>query len=275
MWTDSVDLHSHSFYSDGLHSPKEMARRAHANGVKVWSLTDHDTSRGWEEAEEECNNLGLRFVPGVEITCKVEMQSDSLDPKSWHLLSYFPHGATTEFREWLELLKDARVPRMKNMILELNEIGCNVTFEEVDKLSAEAIGRPHLARVLVEKGYVDSVQEAFDKYIGDHCPAYRERPLPTISEAVQKVKESNGITSLAHAKYYGIETSELIPRLKELGVDCIEAFHSSHSESYKFELMMQGLPVTVGGDSHGTENRPSPGRMVVPINHLHSAFGRN
>lgn len=272
MWTDTVDLHRHSYYSDGIHSPQEMANRAFAAGVKVWSLTDHDTSKGWEEAELECKNLGIRFIPGVEITCKVEMESQTMNPKSWHLLAYFPNGATQRFRDWLSDLKDARVPRMKAIIEALNSSGYSITFEEVESISTGAIGRPHLARALVKRGYVDSVQDAFDQLIGDHCDAFRERPLPSLTEAIHQVKQSQGITSLAHAKYYGIETEELISRLNELGVDCIEAFHSSHPDSYKLELMSQGMPVTVGGDSHGTENRPSPGKMAVPKKYLHPSF---
>ncbi len=272
MWTEAVDLHSHSYYSDGLHSPAEMANRAFLAGVKIWSLTDHDTSKGWEEAQAECEKLGIKFIQGVEITCKVELQSEILDPKSWHLLAYFPNGSNSDFRTWLDGLKDARVPRMKNMISALNEMGYDLTFEDVQKFSTGAIGRPHLARTLVEKGYVDSVSAAFDELIGDGCSAFRERPLPTISEAVSRVRMAGGITSLAHSKYYGIETPKLIARLKQLGVDCIEAFHSSHSESYRLELMEQGMPITVGGDSHGTEARPSPGKMVVPMKYLHSSF---
>ena len=272
MWTQQVDLHSHSYYSDGIHSPQEMAKRASDSGVKVWSLTDHDTSRGWEEAIEACKSLGLRFIPGVEITCEVEMTSETHNPQSWHLLAYFPDGATDDFRTWLDGLKDARVPRMKNMIAALNESGFEISFEEVDELSSGAIGRPHLARALVARGYVETKQEAFDQLIGDHCEAFRERPLPTITQAVKQVKAAGGITSLAHAKYYGIPTKELIERLKTIGVDCIEAFHSSHPDSYKLDLMSQGMPITVGGDSHGTENRPSPGNVVVPVKHLHPSF---
>ena len=162
MWTQQVDLHSHSYYSDGIHSPQEMAKRASDSGVKVWSLTDHDTSKGWEEAQEACGSLGLRFIPGVEITCEVEMNSETHNPQSWHLLAYFPDGATNDFRTWLDGLKDARVPRMKNMIAALNESGYEISFEEVDELSSGAIGRPHLARALVARGYVETKQEAFD-----------------------------------------------------------------------------------------------------------------
>jgi len=272
MWTDCVDLHCHSWHSDGLWSPGEMAQRAFDSGVRIWSLTDHDTNHGWDEAKEACDKLGMKFIPGVEITCEVELQSETQSPTSWHLLAYFPEGASEEFTEWLSDLKEARVPRMKNMLTALEELGHTIPIEDVEKHASGSLGRPHLARAMVEHGIVETVQQAFDEWIGDSGPAFRERPLPTISDSVKMVQQSGGITSLAHPKYYGIETEILIPTLLRLGVDCVEAMHNSHPDSYRWELMQHGLPITVGGDSHGTERRPSPGRMAVPIKNLHPCF---
>ena len=272
MWTEAVDLHCHSRHSDGLHSPSEMAERAFKSGVRVWSLTDHDTNSGWIEAQQACDSLGMRFIPGVEITCEVEITSETQTPSSWHLLAYFPDGASDEFTDWLTSLKYARVPRMKLMLEALSELGHDIPLEDVEKYADDSLGRPHLARAMVEHGIVETVSEAFEKYIGNGGPAFRERPLPTISQAVGMVQQSAGITSLAHPFYYGISNEILIPLLLKLGVDCVEAVHNSHPDSYRYELMQQGLPVTVGGDSHGTENRPSPGKICVPIKHLHPCF---
>ncbi len=272
MWTEFVDLHCHSWHSDGLWSPGEMAQRAFDSGVRIWSLTDHDTNHGWDEAKEACDKLGMKFIPGVEITCEVELQSETHNPTSWHLLAYFPEGASEEFTEWLLDLKEARIPRMKNMLTALEDLGYKIPIEDVEKHASGSLGRPHLARAMVDHGIVETVQQAFDEWIGDSGPAFRERPLPTISESVKMVHQSGGITSLAHPKYYGIETEVLIPRLLKLGVDCIEAMHNSHPDSYRWELMQYGLPITVGGDSHGTEKRPSPGRVAVPIKNLHRCF---
>ena len=272
MWTEGVDLHCHSWHSDGLFSPTEMAQRAFDSGVRVWSLTDHDTNTGWQEARDACEKLGMRFIPGVEITCEVELQSSTKNPSSWHLLAYFPEGASQEFSDWLLSLKDARIPRMKLMLEALAEMGHVIPIEDVEKFAEDSLGRPHLARVMMEHGIVESVSEAFDKWIGNDGPAFRERPLPTVSEAVKMVHESGGLTSLAHPYYYGIDIDVLVPTLLKLGVDCVEAVHNSHPDSYRLELMQQGLPITVGGDSHGTENRPSPGKICVPIKHLHPCF---
>ena len=272
MWTEKVDLHSHSHHSDGLWSPREMAQRACDSGVEVWSLTDHDTIAGWDEAEEACNEIGIRFIPGVEITCGVEINSESNKSSSWHLLAYFPEGASDEFQSWISIVKDSRVPRMLSMLSALKDLGIQISIEDVEKYAEGTITRPHLARAMIEKGVVNSIQEAFDKWIGDDCPAFRERPLPSIEEAVKIVKKSGGITSLAHPKHYGITTQELVKRVKELGIDCLEAVHNSHPDSYRWELMNQGFPISVGSDSHGTDYRPSPGKMPASINHLHSHF---
>ncbi|CAI8174088.1 MAG: 5'-3' exoribonuclease [Methanobacteriota archaeon] len=280
MWTQLVDLHSHSHHSDGLWSPAEMAKRAHANGVKVWSLTDHDTSAGWSEAQIEAERLGIKFVPGVEITCAVELEPEKSlleerqlsEPSSWHVLAYFPEGCSEEFESWLESQKEARLPRMIAMIEALEKLGHIIDLEDVKKHAEGSLGRPHLARTMVEYGIVESVQQAFDEWIGDDGPAYRSRPLPSVGDAIEMVHEHGGITSLAHSKYYCIQDEVLMAHLVKIGMDCIEAFHHSHSDSMRYNLMNYGMPVTVGGDSHGTERRPSPGGMLVPIKHLHPCF---
>ena len=160
MWVDSVDLHCHSWHSDGLWSPSEMAQRAYKSGVRVWSLTDHDTSNGWVEAQDACDKLGMKFIPGVEITCEVEIESETHNPTSWHLLAYFPEGASDEFKQWLADLKDARVPRMKSMLSALKDLGHDIPIEDVEKYAEGSLGRPHLARAMLEHGIVESVQEA-------------------------------------------------------------------------------------------------------------------
>lgn len=272
MWTEMVDLHCHSHHSDGLWTPREMAKRAFESGVRIWSLTDHDTNTGWEEAQNECDRLGMKFIPGVEITCEVEIKSDTHNPTSWHLLAYFPDGASSEFSNWLAELKDARLPRMRSMLQALKELGHEIPIADVEKYAEGSLGRPHLARAMVDHGIVESVQQAFEEWIGDDGPAFRERPLPSISQAVEFVHQSGGITSLAHPKYYGINSEILVPALLRLGVDCVEAIHNSHPDSYRLELINQGMPITVGGDSHGTEKRPSPGKMAVPLRNLHLCF---
>ena len=178
------------------------------------------------------------------------------------MLAYFPDGASDEFSEWLVGLKEARLPRMKLMLEAMKELGYDIPLEDVEKFADGALGRPHLARAMIEHGIVGTISEAFDEYIGNGAPAFRERPLPTIAEAVEMVHQSGGLTSLAHPLYYGIDNEILIPRLLKLGVDCIEAIHNSHSDSYRYELMQQGMPISVGGDYTEPKTDQVRGRFV-------------
>ena len=282
VWTQHYDLHSHSTNSDGEHSVEFVAGLMNDNGVKVWSLTDHDTIAGWKNGEESARALGLTFIPGVEITCERGLNPRSEElirnkreraSRSWHLLAYFPTLAhddkhAIEFAKWLKPLQDNRVPRMRKMVDKLAELGMPVNFEDVLAKADGSVGRPHLAEVMVEKGYVDSKFEAFEKWIGDGLPAHIAQPKPTISEAVAMVKQCGGITSLAHPLYYGIPPQELANYCIDVGIDSIEAFHRSHSDGYRFELWDTcrelGLQVSCGSDFHGQTYGQNPGKMPIP-----------
>ena len=282
MWTQSFDLHSHSTNSDGEHSVEFVAGLMKESGVQVWSLTDHDTIAGWKTGEESANTLDMTFIPGVELTCERGMEPDVDElrrnkreraSRSWHLLAYFPNLKHTddkavEFARWLKPLQKNRLPRMKKMVKKLTELGMPVTFDEVLAKADGSVGRPHLADVMVDKGYVESKFEAFEQWIGDGLPAHVAQPKPTIAEAVSMVKQCGGITSLAHPLYYGIPPSELGKYCLDVGIDSIEAFHRSHSDGYRFELWNicreLGLTVSCGSDFHGQTYGQKPGRMPIP-----------
>ena len=145
VWTQHYDLHSHSTNSDGEHSVEFVAGLMNDNGVKVWSLTDHDTIAGWKTGEESARALGLTFIPGVEITCERGLNPRSEElirnkreraSRSWHLLAYFPKLAyddkhAIEFAKWLKPLQDNRIPRMRKMVDKLAELGMPVNFEDI------------------------------------------------------------------------------------------------------------------------------------------------
>ena len=286
MWTQHYDLHSHSTNSDGEHSVEFVAQLMKNNDVKFWSLTDHDTIAGWPSAELHAKKLGIKFIPGVEITCERGIEPNAVElsrhgreraSKSWHLLAYFPdllHGSETakQFAKWLKPLQNNRIPRMKKMIEKLNELDMPIDFEEVAKKAGGSIGRPHLAEAMVEKGYVETKTEAFEKWIGDGLPAHVAQPKPSIDEAVKMVKLCNGVTSLAHPLYYGIPPLELGEFCREFGIDSIEAFHRSHNDEYRFELWNVckelEMKVSCGSDFHGQTYGQSPGKMATPINQL-------
>lgn len=283
MWTERYDLHSHSTNSDGQHSVADVARRMSDSGVTCWSLTDHDTISGWAAGFQAAQQTGIRFIPGVEITCKpglkavdaeLRLRSKERASASWHLLAYFPKGELgsseiSQFKQWLTPLGDDRVPRMLEMIERLNELGLVVEKEKVLDRAGDSVGRPHLADELVALGYVEHRQQAFDEWIGDGKPAHVARPLPSIEEATRIVRACGGFTSLAHPLYYGIPPQMLAAFCKQAGVDAIECFHRSHSDAYRFALWTAskaaGLCITCGSDFHGIDFNQAPGRMAVPF----------
>ena len=181
MWTQIYDLHSHSLHSDGEH-PVDRAELMHAEGVRCWALTDHDTTSGWKEGYKAATSLGMTFVPGVEITCEPALPADEHHmasigreraSASWHLLAYFPRhvpgsddAEVASFKAWLSPHQDGRLPRMMAMCERLGELGMPVSIDEVSAKASGSVGRPHLAEVMVERGYVASKQEAFETWIG-------------------------------------------------------------------------------------------------------------
>lgn len=286
MWTQDFDLHSHSTHSDGLHEIELVAQKMKDADVKVWSLTDHDTISGWNRARIAAQERGIRFIPGVEITCLPGLQADGKElerldreraAKSWHLLAYFPNfedssDGSQEFQSWLQPLQDGRLPRMTKMVEKLCQLGMPISLDSVLEKASGSVGRPHLAEVMVEKGYVESKGEAFELWIGDGLPAHVVQLIPTIAEATKMVHESGGFVSLAHPLYYGISPEVLIEFCSSVGVDSIEAFHGSHPDSYRYDLWriakQYGMTITCGSDFHGSDHGHRPGFMAVPKNDL-------
>jgi len=284
QWSEQYDLHGHSTHSDGELSVSQLAQKIKDEGVKVWSLTDHDIISGWSEASEEAEKRDLKFIPGVEITCipglpaeSVVLEKEGRDraTTSWHLLAYFPNykpntnsSSMTAFSEWLEPFAEGRIGRMKRMVEKVNQLGMDISFEAVMARSSGAVGRPHLAKEMIEKGYANTVQQVFDEWLGDGRPAHVEKRKPTIVEAVEVIHASGGICSLAHPIYYGIKTDNLLSFIDDAGVDAVEAFHRSHPDSYRMELWKSaqklGLKVTCGSDYHGPSYQARPGHMPVP-----------
>ncbi len=290
MWTQRYDLHSHSLHSDGEHEVAMVAQLMKQQGVEVWSLTDHDITSGWKEAQKAADEEALFFVPGVEITCEpaLEPEPQQLEATgrvrasaSWHLLAYFPKHRPGDhqpeidsFKAWLLPRQDGRQPRMQAMCKKLGELGLPVDAEDVIQRANGSVGRPHLAQAMVDLGYVASKQEAFETWIGDGLPAFVPHQKPTIAEAVEAVKAAGGITSLAHPLYYGVSTPSLLRALHALGVDGVEAVHRSHTDAYRHELTeaakQLGMSVSVGSDFHGLSYQSRPGNMPQQIERLHS-----
>ena len=284
MWCSDVDLHSHSTHSDGTLDVATLAASMAREGVRVWSLTDHDTTSGWEDAAEQANLHGMAFLPGVELTCvpALSPSADAAREGSWHLLAYFPTPMDAlevrEIRAWIAGLTEARGPRMSMMIERLATFGIHVDEAKVLARADGAVGRPHLAAELLEMGVVETFQQAFDDWIGDGAPANVERPRPTLAEASARVHAAGGFCSLAHPVYYGVPTGEVLDLLSSLGIEAVEAFHGGHTDAYRDEVwraaVERGLSVTAGSDHHGPEHHPRPGHRPVPIADVPEAVRR-
>jgi predicted metal-dependent phosphoesterase TrpH len=288
MWTETYDLHSHSTHSDGEHPVEHVGQLMAGNGVQTWALTDHDTASGWLEASQVAKANGMTFIPGVEITCtpahppmdeELTKRERERASASWHLLAYFPNhvpGKTDEsvasFLEWLAPKQDGREPRMRAMCARLETLGMPVDVEGVLARAEGSVGRPHLAAAMVEAGYVENKQEAFERWLGDGNPGFVPHEKPTIQEAVKAIKKAGGVTSLAHPIYYGVPVKRLIEVLRSQGINAVEAVHRSHSDEYRYELMTeatsQGLAITVGSDFHGTSYQQHPGHMPIMLDAL-------
>tara|TARA_B100000767_G_C19752993_1_gene531666 strand:- start:924 stop:1823 length:900 start_codon:yes stop_codon:yes gene_type:complete len=290
MWTELFDLHSHSTNSDGQHSVDEVAQMMADSNVRFWSLTDHDTISGWKDAKYAAETKGLVFIPGVELTCMPGLKANEQVMKlhqrerasdSWHLLAYFPDidfqsEQYQRFKTWLAPLGEGRIPRMVTMVENLCELGMPIDLDAVLARAGDSVGRPHLADEMVKQGYVETRQEAFDKWIGDGKPVHITRKKPSIVESCEAVHAAGGITSLAHPLYYCVDTDDLVRFCLESGVDAIECFHRSHHDSYRYQLWsaakQSSLGSTCGSDFHGMMYNQSPGRMAVPTTTLPQAF---
>ncbi len=247
-----VDLHTHTHKSDGTRSPREQVMLAKKIGLAGLAITDHDTISGWEEAIKTGEEEGIIVVPGVEI-------SSLWGDKDIHVLGYYVSANNPSFLNKLDELRNVRHKRNQLMIDRLNEIGIEITMAEVatkKKDQLTNIGRPHIAEVLMEKGLVSSLKEAFDLYLGREGKAYVNVPRLTPHEAIQMIRSAGGVAILAHPGLYSED--HLIEELVSHGLDGIEAYHADHShgDEVKYEELGKShqLIITGGSDYHGERN---------------------
>jgi predicted metal-dependent phosphoesterase TrpH len=251
-----VDLHMHSNCSDGTVSPEELVSYAHRAGLQVISLTDHDSIIGIDAAIEAGKGLGVRVIPGVE------MNTD-YGEREVHILGYFVDYHNTQFQEVLESQRSGRKERNRQIVERLQNLGLDITLDDisVDLTDNTSPGRPHVARALKRKGYVESVQEAFEKYLNRGGPAYVPRRRFTPAEAIKAVLEAQGVPVLAHPGYLG--GNGVIPELIKAGLMGLEVYYPDHDEFITQQLyqltQQRDLIATGGSDWHG----PSPDRPVT------------
>lgn len=252
--TDSrINLHTHSRASDGEFPAAEVAERARAAGLGVWALCDHDTVAGLADARAAADGLGLRLIPGIEL-------SAFLDAKEIHLLGHFIDPAHPSMTEFEDLLAARRRVRMQEIVEKLALLGVRLRVEDIEKWSGgKTIGRPHVARAIVETGAVSSVKEAFDRFLGEGKPAYVPRYRLEASDAVALVRGAGGTTTVAHPGVSRLERYEL-GRLRAAGVDGLEVIHVDHVPSQREKYLRiaddLGFVPTAGSDYHGISVAP-------------------
>lgn len=251
-----IDLHLHTTYSDGSLPPENVLALAQAAGVGVLAITDHDTVEGLPEAIEAGARLGIEVVPGIEISARYGPGG----PKGEiHILGYFLDWKSAELHATLVRYRATRHTRNPRIIEKLNELGLTISYDEVRTLAGnEAVGRPHIARVLMDRGYVQSAKEAFDRYLAEGAAAYVPRDLPEPAEAIAVIRAARGVPVLAHPSW--LERADqsiykICERMKGEGLQGVEVHYSTHrpeqTAQYLETARRLNLLVTGGSDFHG------------------------
>jgi len=261
-----ADLHCHTTASDGLLSPKELIRSAAELGLKGIGITDHDTIQGWKEAEEAGAYYKIQILKGIEL-------NTDWQGKEIHILGYELNSSSGYFMNKLKSLREAREQRMLEIIKRLATQGIPICEDEVRQLAkGESIGRPHIAHVLMERGFVRSVQEAFERFIGIGAPAYVPRYKLTTEEGIALIRDAHGISVLAHPGMQRLEGE--ISTWVEFGLQGIEVSHSEHrpDDVARYQALAQqyNLLMTGGSDFHGEARKPGVelGRWGVSLSVL-------
>jgi len=266
--TARVDLHCHSTASDGEYPPADVARRAQAAGLAAIALTDHDTTGGVPEATRAGEALGLRIVSGCEFSVKAPWGE-------LHLLGYFLPPGHAGLEQFLAGTRAARQRRAEQIVGHLRRLG--ITIELVDVARAAnggAMGRPHVARALVQRGASVDMNDAFARYLGRGRPAYVEKPLPTLQQVADLVHAVGGIAVAAHLGDHGTEGQ--IRQFQEQGLDGLEVRHPSHSPGAERRLtgiaQRLGLAISGGSDWHGDmelgDSHAPLGGLDIPLDWL-------
>jgi predicted metal-dependent phosphoesterase TrpH len=247
-----ADLHLHTTASDGRLEPKEIVSLAAKEGLDVIAITDHDSIDGIKPALDAAKAFpSLMVIPGVEINTDVPHGEV-------HVLGYFIDYTDAKLAVALQRLRDSRLERAQRMIAKLGKLGMKIEWQRVLELAqGGSIGRPHLAQALLEKGYVSSEKEAFDKYIAHNGPAYVERYKLLPVEAVNLVTDAKGLPVLAHPADIN-DLNELVPELKAVGLIGIEVYYRDYSSHIIAELLkvakQHDLVPTGGTDYHAFDD---------------------
>jgi hypothetical protein len=262
---DYVDLHIHTYHSDGRQTSDEVVAQALKLELKAISITDHDTVLGIPEAESCAAGTGLEVVSGIEL-------STTVDDRDLHMLGYLFDPENKQLLDAIRHFREVRETRGQRMLEKLTELDMPIEIEEVRAAAGEAaIGRPHIAQVMLEKKYVHTYNEAFRRYIGTNGPAYVPKANLSPQEAIDLIHEAGGVAVMAHPALTAYD--EYIPTLKEQGMDGIEIYHPTHNRSDRQRYRKLGKKLDLffigGSDSHNRKGRYGDiGDQRVPYHYL-------
>lgn len=283
-----IDLHVHSTESDGTLLPEELIVEAQKAGLSAIALTDHDTFSGVAKAQPAANACGIELIPGIEFSTEYTSAFGKATSKEIHIVGLYIDTSNTLLLEKTQEFRICRDNRNEKIVEALQKEGFDITMEALKAENSDSvITRANIARFLFRRGYIKTIREAFDKYIGDGCPCYVGRFKVTPMEAVSIIKQAGGIAILAHPLLYHMSTvnlQELITELKDAGLDGIEAIYSTHTvgeEQFVKKIAAQnGLLISGGSDFHGS-NKPAiqlgrgMGHLYVPYSVLDAIKARH
>ena len=259
LW--SVDLHSHTLFSDGSLTPTQLVQLASANGVRALSVTHHDHSGGIDEALEVGGTLGVEIIPGIELSVSYAECEDI------HLLAYYFAWHDADLQARLECFRVARETRAERILERINaklvgEGHAPIAYETVKAQVQGAFGRPHIATALIERGYVPDMNSAFKEYL---IPCNVPKYYMPAEEAIALVRRARGLSAVAHPRYISedrVRLRRIIQELRAMGLDGVEAYHSDHGTEerlYFIRLANQlNMLITGGSDYHGFKSKTAP-----------------
>ena len=248
-----IDLHTHTTFSDGSFSPTALVDLATQQGLDILAITDHDTTEGLAEAQEATKGLSMELIPGIELSAQFQN-------REMHILGYFINPTDPHFQARLETHRTTRIGRLHQILDRLQALGMDISLAEVELASGTGtIGRPHIAQVLIDKGYIKTMKDAFEQLLGSRGKAYVPRFVPEAHEIIEWITDAGGIPILAHPYWEGYnkeDSATACQTLVEQGLRGLEVFYGTFSARHisfnlglakRFELLMTG-----GSDFHGT-----------------------
>lgn len=274
---DTIDLHTHSTFSDGTFTPLHLVKYAEEKGLKAFAITDHDTTEGIKEAKSIETNVEV--ISGVEISTRY-------DKKEIHIVGLYVNENDADLNKQLKYYREKRVTRNFEILEKLNSLGVDITIDDVkESCTGDVISRAHIAKALVSKGFVGSYTEAFDRYLGDNKCAYVPRETLNYEESMELITKAGGVPVLAHPLLYKMSDTNLenmMVKLRQKGLKAVEVYYSTHSNSDTQHVMAManrvGLIYSGGSDFHGAtkpkiDMGTGMGKLAVPYEILEKIRG--